>query len=87
MRQAGVIAAAGIVALEKMVGRLAEDHENVRLLARGLKKIDGIRIDPEMVETNIVFFDLSMPGGGTGGSSERNGAAGSAFPPDGTGAV
>ncbi len=58
MRQAGVIAAAGIVALEQMVDRLAEDHENARRLAFGLAEIPGISLDPEQVRTNIVIFDL-----------------------------
>jgi threonine aldolase len=58
MRQAGVIAAAAIVALESMVGRLSEDHENARVLARGLAGIPGITIDPESVQTNIVIFDV-----------------------------
>jgi threonine aldolase len=62
MRQVGVIAAAGLVALEKMVGRLAEDHANAQVLARGLAEIAGIKIDPERVQTNIVIFDI----GGTG---------------------
>ncbi|GBD11558.1 L-allo-threonine aldolase [bacterium HR23] len=56
MRQVGVLAAAGIVALEKMVDRLAEDHENARRLAKGLAGIPGIRLDPERVQTNIVIF-------------------------------
>jgi len=56
MRQAGVIAAAGIVALETMVERLAEDHANAHQLARGLASIPGIRLDPESVQTNIVLF-------------------------------
>lgn len=56
MRQAGVLAAAGIVALEKMVDRLAEDHENARELAKGLAGIPGILLDPERVQTNIVIF-------------------------------
>jgi threonine aldolase len=59
MRQAGIIAAAGLVALEKMVDRLSEDHANARLLAEGLAKIDGIRIDLRRVQTNIVMFDVS----------------------------
>ena len=59
MRQAGIIAAAGLVALEKMVDRLREDHANARLLAEGLAKIDGIRIDLRRVQTNIVMFDVS----------------------------
>ncbi|MCR4408153.1 MAG: low-specificity L-threonine aldolase [Anaerolineae bacterium] len=58
MRQAGVIAAAGIVALEQMVDRLAEDHENARRLAFGLAEIPGITLDPQQVQTNIVIFDL-----------------------------
>jgi len=58
MRQGGVIAAAGIVALEDMVDRLAEDHVNARRLAEGLADIPGIALDPSRVQTNIVFFDL-----------------------------
>jgi len=56
MRQAGIIAAAGIVALERMVDRLAEDHANARRLAEGLAAIAGVRLDPGVVETNIVMF-------------------------------
>jgi len=59
MRQAGVIAAAGIVALETMVDRLAEDHANARRLAEGLAGIKGIRLAHDDVPTNIVMFDLS----------------------------
>ncbi len=58
MRQVGVIAAAGIVALETMVDRLAEDHENAGTLARGLALLPGLVIDPANVQTNIVLFDL-----------------------------
>ena len=58
MRQAGVLAAAGIVALEKMVDRLAEDHLNARLLAEGLAVVPGIIIDTRRVQTNIVSFGL-----------------------------
>jgi threonine aldolase len=58
MRQAGVIAAAGIVALEQMVDRLAEDHEHAQLLACGLAPLPGIRIDPAAVQTNIVVFGV-----------------------------
>ncbi len=57
MRQAGVIAAAGIVALQKMVDRLAEDHATARRLAYGLAHIPDISICPEKVQTNIVIFD------------------------------
>jgi threonine aldolase len=62
MRQAGVLAAAAIVALEQMVDRLAEDHAHAQRLARGLANIDGIRLDPATVETNIVYFDVIKPG-------------------------
>jgi threonine aldolase len=58
MRQAGILAAAGIVALNTMVDRLVEDHENARLLTEGLANVPGIRIEPERVQTNLVFFDL-----------------------------
>lgn len=59
MRQAGIIAAAGIVALETMIDRLAEDHANARLLACGLNQIPGLQVDPESVETNMVYVDHS----------------------------
>jgi len=59
MRQAGIIAAAGIVALEKMIDRLEEDHKNARRLAEGIAKIDGIKVDLDAVQTNMVRFDTS----------------------------
>ena len=62
MRQVGVLAAAGLVALEKMTGRLEEDHANAQLLARGLAEIRGVKIDPERVQTNILVFDISGTG-------------------------
>ena len=58
MRQCGVIAAAGIVALEQMVDRLAEDHANARRFAEGIAGVPGIEIDPAKVETDIVIFGL-----------------------------
>jgi threonine aldolase len=58
MRQAGVIAAAALVALEEMRDRLADDHRNAKALARGLAEIDGVRIDPDRVVTNIVSFEV-----------------------------
>ncbi|MYH40860.1 MAG: aminotransferase class V-fold PLP-dependent enzyme [Chloroflexi bacterium] len=61
MRQAGVIAAAALHALENHVERLAEDHAHARLLAEGLSRLPGIRIDPQAVETNLVFFELDGP--------------------------
>ena len=59
MRQAGVTAAAGLISLNDMVARLADDHKHARLLAEGLAEIPYIRIDPETVKTNIVFISLS----------------------------
>jgi threonine aldolase len=58
MRQAGVLAAAGLVALEKGPKRLQEDHDNARFLARRLAEVPGIGLDPAKVQTNIVIFDL-----------------------------
>jgi threonine aldolase len=59
MRQAGVIAAAGLIALEKSPGRLHIDHENARRLAEGIAEIRGLRIDPAKVRSNIVIFECS----------------------------
>jgi threonine aldolase len=61
MRQAGVIAAAGIVALTDMVDRLAEDHATARLLAEGLADLPGMQLDLETVQTNIVIFGPKNP--------------------------
>jgi threonine aldolase len=58
MRQAGIIAAPGIIAIEKMVDRLEDDHKNAKLLARGLSKIDGISLDLDHIQTNIVRYDV-----------------------------
>ncbi len=62
MRQAGIIAAAGLYALDHNVDRLAEDHANAKLLARGLAEIPGVTLDLEHVETNMVFFDVAQTG-------------------------
>jgi threonine aldolase len=70
MRQAGIVAAAGIYALRHHVQRLAEDHERAAQLARGLSEIPGVALDPGKVETNIVVFDVR----GTGLSGESFGA-------------
>jgi len=59
MRQVGILAAAGIVALETMVDRLAEDHQNARLLAEGIAATPGLAIDLERVQTNMVIFGLA----------------------------
>jgi threonine aldolase len=61
LRQAGVIAAAMLYALDHHVERLAEDHENAKLLAEGLAEIGGVELDPSKVETNIVVFDVREP--------------------------
>jgi threonine aldolase len=58
MRQVGVLAAAGLIALDRMVDRLAEDHANARTLAEGLSELPGVACDLSRVETNLVFFDL-----------------------------
>jgi threonine aldolase len=61
MRQVGVIAAAGIVALTEMVDRLSDDHDNARLLAEGLASIPGLAVDVETVQTNMVMFYPTDP--------------------------
>jgi len=58
MRQVGVLAAAALVALEQMTCRLSQDHENAQILAQGLGRCEGIRVDPSKVQTNIVIADL-----------------------------
>jgi threonine aldolase len=62
MRQAGVIAACGLVALESMVNRLADDHANARILAEAVNEIPGLRVDLESVETNMVNVEHSETG-------------------------
>jgi len=61
MRQAGIIAAPGIIALEKMTARLKTDHENAKLLAELLSKIKGIQVDSKKIQTNILTFNLTPP--------------------------
>src|SRR5580692_5857882 len=62
MRQAGVIAAAGLIALEKSPGRLHVNHENAQLLAKGIAAMPGLKIDPAKVRSNIVIFDCEGTG-------------------------
>jgi len=62
MRQVGILAAAGLIALEDGASQLATDHENAKALARGLAEIDGISLDYKSVVTNIVIFDISGTG-------------------------
>ena len=67
MRQAGVLAAAGLVALEESPPKLLEDHANARRLAEGVAELPGVRLEPGRVQTNIVIFDAT----GTGLSSDE----------------
>src|SRR5207253_8783715 len=62
MRQAGVIAAAGIVAIDPMVARLADDHRRARRIAEGLHALDRRLVDPRKVESNIGMVDLAGTG-------------------------
>ena len=62
MRQAGVLAAAGLIALEESPKGLPEDHANAKRLAEGLADLPGVKIDPEQVVTNIVIFDVTDTG-------------------------
>lgn len=62
MRQVGVLAAAGLVALEQMVERLAEDHANATRLGEGIARLPGLRVDLARVQTNIVIFFADLPG-------------------------
>ncbi|MEX2426160.1 MAG: GntG family PLP-dependent aldolase [Thermomicrobiaceae bacterium] len=71
MRQAGIVAAAGVYALEHNVERMADDHENARRLASGLSAINGIELVHDSIDTNLVFFDVS----GTGKSAPDIAAA------------
>lgn len=65
MRQAGVIAAAGLVALSEMTERLAEDHENARRLALGMAELRGLSLEPDRFRTNIVYADIVPPAAGS----------------------
>jgi threonine aldolase len=63
MRQVGILAACGIVSLEKMVDRLEDDHKNARKLAEGLAALPGVSMDLDTVQTNIIIFNVSALGG------------------------
>jgi threonine aldolase len=71
MRQVGILAAAGLIALEQMPARLVEDHRNAKFLADGLARVPGIKIDPARVRTNILVFDVSETGMNTAELSRR----------------
>jgi threonine aldolase len=62
LRQAGIIAAPGIVALDTMIGRLKEDHDNAKHLAQTLSQLDALSIDLASVQTNIVVVDVTATG-------------------------
>lgn len=82
MRQAGVLAAAGLIALETMVDRLAEDHANARTLAEGLSELPGVRCDLSRVQTNLVYFDLErMRGADFEAACRKHGVLGGATGP------
>ena len=59
MRQTGIISAAGIVSLKKMTNRLKDDHANAKHLANSLCTLKGIKLNPELVPTNIIFFNFN----------------------------
>jgi threonine aldolase len=71
MRQAGILAAAGLIALEKSPSRLHEDHANAKFLGEGLAKLPGLKVDAKNVQTNIVIFDVN----GTGRTASEISAA------------
>jgi len=61
LRQAGIVAAGALYALDHNIDRLAEDHANAAALASGLSQLDGVTIDPAEIETNIVIFEVDDP--------------------------
>ena len=71
LRQAGMVAAAAVYALENNIERLAVDHANAKLLADSLATIDGIVLDPNDVETNLVFFSVEAELGNAGQLSAK----------------
>jgi threonine aldolase len=83
MRQAGIIAAGGIYALENMVGRLAEDHAMARRLAEGISTVEGLEIPVERVKTNILFCDVVAEGITAADVAERSAAHGVLLLPTG----
>ena len=83
MRQTGIIAAAGMVALEEMLARLKEDHDNARNLAEGIAQIPGLSTDTEGVKTNIIYFDLVSQRLTTDEFIKRTGLKGLKFLPTG----
>jgi len=87
MRQAGVLAAAGIVALNEMVDRLVDDHANARKLAEGLAEMPGVSIDPSRIHTNIVYFEVDRKDMTVTELVKRLGDNGARMLPVGTGRI
>jgi threonine aldolase len=83
MRQTGIIAAAGIISLEKMVERLSEDHMNAYTLAEGIAQIPGLSIDVSKIKTNIIYFDLTNHHLNTDEFAKKCGQKGLMFLPTG----
>lgn len=83
MRQAGIIAAAGVYALDHHVERLAEDHANAKLLATRLASVPGLGVEPEHIDTNIVIIDVSASGSDAPTWSQRLGEEGVRLSPIG----
>lgn len=71
LRQAGIVAAAALYALDHQIDRLAEDHAHARLFAEGISKIEGIHVDLDTIETNLVFFDVDSSFGTAADFAER----------------
>jgi threonine aldolase len=71
LRQAGIVAASALYAMEHHVDRLAIDHENAKVLAEGLRQIDGVTLDPPDVQTNLVFFNVDAELGNASQLSTR----------------
>ena len=71
MRQAGIIAAAGVYALDNHVARLTDDHANARLFAERIAALPGVAVEPDAVATNIVFFDTADTGLSAAVTAER----------------
>ena len=61
LRQAGILAAAGIIAIDKMRLRLGQDHKNARLLGKWLKQVEGVTLSTKDIHTNMVFFEVNLP--------------------------
>jgi threonine aldolase len=81
LRQAGVLAAAGLHALDHNVDRLADDHANARLIGERLAAVDGVTVDLDRLETNIVVFHLDAPAAGVVAAAREQGVLVMAFGP------